>query len=50
MYTILDAHQLVSSNATISPSPDLTRWGLAYLLSHFPAASHSSFLNLAPSV
>ena len=49
MYTILDAHQLLSSNATINPSPDPTSRRLAYLLSRYPAAS-ISFLNLAQSV
>jgi hypothetical protein len=50
MHTILDAHQLVSSNATKNPSPAPTSRRLAYLLSRYPAASHSFFLNLAQSV
>jgi hypothetical protein len=50
MHTILDAHQLVSSNATINPLPAPTNRRLAYLLSRYPAASYSFFWNIAQSV
>jgi hypothetical protein len=50
MYTILDAHQLVSSNATRNPSPERTSSRLAYIPTRYPGALHTFYLNLAQSV